>query len=1450
MFSDHQGGSIHQLFEAQAIATPDAVAVVFQDQQLTYRELNQKANQLANHLQALGVKPEVLVGICVERSLEMIVGLLGTLKAGGAYVPLDPTYPSDRLGFILEDAQLSILISQQSLKESLPPHQAQTVNIEDWHILSLQSTENVVSNVQPDNLAYVIYTSGSTGKPKGVAIEHRNTTAFISWAKAFFTPKQLEGVLASTSLCFDLSIFEIFVTLSCGGKVILAQNALQLPELSAASQVTLINTVPSAIAALLRMKAIPPSVNTVNLAGEPLQNIIVQKLYELDHIHQVFNLYGPSEDTTYTTVALIEKGYVDIPPIGVPLPGTNIYLIEEPARRQGDELKLSPPGTPGEIYISGDGIARGYLNRPELTAESFIPNPFSSNPESRLYKTGDLAVYLADGNLKCLGRIDHQVKIRGFRVELGDIDAALNQHAEVSEGTVIAKEDASGNKRLVAYFVPKSQNDVSQSDPQLVLEQQINQWRSIWSATYHQSSQDSTPFFNIKGWNDSFTGKPIPAEQMHAWVSSTVDRILSLRPQRVLEIGCGMGLLLFRVAPHCSHYYGMDISAEAIETIEQFIQGQPDWSHVQVSQGGADEIDRFQPQSFDTIVINSVIQYFPSIDYLIHVLKKATHLIKPGGQIFIGDVRNLHLLKTFHTGVQLNHAPASLPCVQLQRRIQERMEQEQELVIDPNFFSALTQLIPSISHAQILLERGYSEDELTRFRSDVILHIETEIFHLPTPQYFYWQNQPSITALRQVLLAEPETLVVTGVPNIRVNSSAHAMELLSCEDCPDTVGTLVGTLKEALHLASGVHPETFWEIGQDLPYQVDITWSKAGHPGSYDVTFQRQNLNSKKLPKVLNVIPELQQELKPWSTYATDPLRGRATNNLVPRLRVFLKNKLPDYMVPSAFVRIESLPLTPNGKIDRRALPEPKKDRPELSEAYVAPVSTLECRLAEIWTQVLDIDQVGIHDNFFELGGNSLLTTHLLVQIEDMLKIELPLLNLLREPTIAGLIKSINQIQGTETTPLEAITDINLEADVNLDPKIYPEQPFNEVVAEPEHIFLTGATGFLGAFLLHDLLQQTQAKIYCLVRCSTAEEGRQKIQATLERYELWYGKLNSRVVPVPGDLSQSNLGLTNSMFHELGFKLDQIYHCGAFVNLLYPYQALRAANVLGTQSILKLASQGRATPVHYISTVDIFQSPAYFSMKVIQEDVHIEGCQNLEKGYAQSKWVAEKVIAIAQSRGIPVSIYRPGMLTGHSLTGVSQMNDLMCRIIKGVIQLKSAPDLDQWVNLTPVDYASKAIIHLSRQQTSIGKTFHIVNPSTLHWRKFIDEIRSFGYPIQLLPHEDWQEVLLREVKSQENALAPIAPLFTKQSGEQMTYLEVFLATSQSLDYQNTLGGLLSTSVRCPPLDSRLLNTYFSYFFKSGFIKLPGLEQSFQSKKYSQNLEEKSLPLKDLKPELS
>jgi amino acid adenylation domain-containing protein len=439
---------IHQLFEAQAERTPDRVAVVFEGQQLTYQELNRRANQLAHYLKMIGVGLEVLVGICMERSIEMVIGLLGVLKAGGTYVPLDSAYPQERLAFILDDTQLPVLLTQQRLVQALPQHKAKIVCLDtDWERLAQESQENLVGAATTNNLAYVIYTSGSTGKPKGVAIEHHCTIALLNWAQKLFAQEDLAGVLASTSICFDLSVFELFVPLIWGGKAILVESALHLPTLHTAQEVTLINTVPSAIAELLTTDSVPASVCTVNLAGEPLQNALAQRIYQRNTVQKVFNLYGPSEDTTYTTFTWVKKGAKQLPPIGKPIANKQIYLLDE-------HLQPVPTGVPAQLYIAGDGLARSYLNRPELTAEKFIPNPFGDKPGTRLYKTGDLARYRADGNIEFLGRIDRQVKIRGFRIELGEIEAVLSQHPAVRETVVTAIEDESDNKRLIAYAVP------------------------------------------------------------------------------------------------------------------------------------------------------------------------------------------------------------------------------------------------------------------------------------------------------------------------------------------------------------------------------------------------------------------------------------------------------------------------------------------------------------------------------------------------------------------------------------------------------------------------------------------------------------------------------------------------------------------------------------------------------------------------------------------------------------------------------------------------------------------------------------------------------------------------------------------------------------------------------------------------------------------------------------
>ena len=427
---------MHDFFEQQVERTPEATALICQNERLSYGELNSRANQLAHYLREQGVGPEVLVGICFARSIEMLVGILGILKAGGAYVPLDPAYPQERLAAIVEDAKAPILLTMQSLTNVLPAHGARLICLDaDWARISERSTENPDRNVAPSNLGYVLFTSGSTGRPKGVALEHRSAATFIQWAQEVFLPQEVAGTLFSTSICFDLSIFEIFVPLSMGGTVIIAENALALPKLPAAREVTLINTVPSAIAELVRLEGVPASVQVVNLAGEALPTSLAQRIYDKTAVSKVYNLYGPTEDTTYSTYTLVPRG-AEVT-IGRPLPNTQAYILDE-------SRQPLPIGVPGELYLAGDGLARGYFGRDDLTKERFVPNPFAKQAGARMYRTGDLARFLADGNIQYMGRIDNQVKLRGFRIELGEIEAVL---AKDPRGAIRGRDCARGYRR-------------------------------------------------------------------------------------------------------------------------------------------------------------------------------------------------------------------------------------------------------------------------------------------------------------------------------------------------------------------------------------------------------------------------------------------------------------------------------------------------------------------------------------------------------------------------------------------------------------------------------------------------------------------------------------------------------------------------------------------------------------------------------------------------------------------------------------------------------------------------------------------------------------------------------------------------------------------------------------------------------------------------------------------
>ena len=533
----------------------------------------------------------------------------------------------------------------------------------------------------------------------------------------------------------------------------------------------------------------------------------------------LLNMYGPTETTVWSTVAHVDRSGGPIT-IGRPIANTQIYIVDR-------QLRPVPIGVSGELLIGGQSVTRGYLNRPDLTDERYIPDPFCAEPGMRLYRTGDLVRYREDGQIEFLGRLDHQVKIRGYRIELGEIESVLTAHPAVHESVVVARENDAGDRNLVAY--------VGASSAPSSNEGAVTHWRTVWDEAYEGATggprSTADPTLNTSGWNSSYTGELIPEVEMLEWVEHTVGRILSLRPRRVLEIGCGTGMLLFRIAPHCEHYHGLDISASAIRYV-QTETAQRGLRNVTLGQASADELAGFEPGSFDVVILNSVIQYFPNADYLVGILERVASLVGEGGAIFLGDVRSLPLNEAFHTSVELERAPAYLSTSELRRRVRLRLERENELVVDPNLFRVLRHHVPIIRRVDMHLKRGRHQNELTRFRYDVLLGIGGESPAGPPPT-IRWGDITTESQIRECLASGPPMIAVAGIPNPRVVPAIQAAELLANDSCPQTVGEI------RLHLsktaATGVDPEDLYAL--DVPYEVKLTWSDQG-PSFYDAIFQ------------------------------------------------------------------------------------------------------------------------------------------------------------------------------------------------------------------------------------------------------------------------------------------------------------------------------------------------------------------------------------------------------------------------------------------------------------------------------------------------------------------------------------------------------------------------------------------------------------------------------------
>ena len=526
-------------------------------------------------------------------------------------------------------------------------------------------------------------------------------------------------------------------------------------------------------------------------------------------------------------------------------------------------------------------------------------------------------------------------------------------------------------------------------------------------------------------------------------------------------------------------------------------------------------------------------------------------------------------------------------------------------------------------------------------------------------------------------------------------------------------------------------------------------------------------------------------------------------------------------MMPTFFEFLPTLPLTPSGKIDRRALPEPLQNRPALGQDYLQPRTDVEIKLAELWSEVLEFKKIGIKDDFFKFGGDSLRAVQLMHLVCETFKIELPIVTLFDDPTIEALGQKIQTaINSDRTATSDDISPAELESQTIPElASVLTTRPL-EYSEQPKKVLITGVTGFLGAFLLRELLEQTQADIFCLVRATSYAVGSQDIQNNLKKYGLWQVKYSDRIKPIIGDLAKPQLGVSNDTLETLSKEIQAIYHSGAAISLIHPYSTLHAANVKGTEELLKIAAKYRLKPFHFISTLDVFQTSEAFSHEPLTESSLLKAADAVKfDGYTKSKWVSEKMVWAAGKLGLPVSVYRPAMISGHSQTGICNTGDLMNRLIKGFIQLGAAPESDMVVNIAPVDFFSKGLIHLSLQRESLGKGFNFINPRPVSMPDFVAAINDCGYNIQQVTYRQWQKLLTQNIRKVDGI---VSVLTSKEDLNKPSYIERSSVNAKQVSCENVLSGLRISGIRCPEINGEFLQPYLDYYVQTGFLNAPQL----------------------------
>ncbi|WP_436398991.1 amino acid adenylation domain-containing protein [Roseobacter sp. S98] len=995
----------------------DDPAIRWGEQMLTYAELDRASDGAAEALVGHGVEPGDHVAVFLPRSSEMIISWLGILKAGAAYVPLDTDTPAARVQGLLETIDAAAVISDDASAGLLPVTECPVIMAQTdvW----CSAAPGMPVTREPHDVANIMFTSGSTGKPKAVLVPHCGIIR-LATCQEFWSPCAGDGIAQGSNCAFDAATLEVWTALLGGCCLVgVERDEMLSPErLGARIEAGDFDHIFITTALFHRLVDEAPdmfsSLSSVVTGGSRLEPECVRRVIAAGAPDAFVNGYGPTEATTLGTawrIDAFDKPLASVP-IGSPIMNSTAYVLDP----QG---ALVPRGVPGELYLGGPGVALGYLGDPGQTARRFGPSPFRE--DERLYATGDRVRMRHDGTLDFLGRFDDQKKIRGFRVEPDEIAAALQSHPRVGEAQALISSaesaDGSAENRILAFYVPGDPADEERVSRETE-DEAVAYWQRIYDDVVYQdvgAAADADAQFDITGWTDTATGDLLSQDDMAEQVRQTCERILALGGQDILEFGCGTGLIMFPLAEHVRSVLGVDLSERALDHVRRTAD-EAGIGNISVKQGSTEILAGLEDNSFDTVVLNSTVQYFPSADYLETLITELLRITRPDGSIFLGDIRHLGLLPAFQTEIEFSRADQSTTARALMGAVSRRVSEEQELLLDPHWFKDLRKRLSGLGDISVRLKRGYGRNELARFRYDVVLRPGTPR-KAPGLRELMWGQD--IRSMQQ-LLAEAgqedhKPLVVRGLPNARTAQACQQLRTISEAGEGQTLGALtIPAVSDA-----ALSPEELLRGCEAEGFYAEATWNS--DPACFDILISAE-------PVAAGFGAMMPAPDGPDAPLASSPAAGRDLRRLEAELGAYLEKLLPDYMLPQSYVRLEAMPLNANGKVDRKAL---AASLVTVASGPARPPRTeIEKHLAAIFCAVLQVPKVGLEDDFFRLGGHSLKATQVISRIATELGVTVPLRAIFENGTVEGMCSEVERARLREQ-PSE-ITASDTEQDIDL----------------------------------------------------------------------------------------------------------------------------------------------------------------------------------------------------------------------------------------------------------------------------------------------------------------------------------------------------------------------------------------------------------------------------------